>query len=40
MVYICRWALPNTALKKKVRCIKYIKNMKVKVRSYCSENVV
>lgn len=22
------WVLPNTAMKKKVRCVKYIKNMK------------
>lgn len=39
LVYICRWVLPNTAMKKKVRHIRYIKYMKVKVRSYDSGNI-
>lgn len=39
MVYIYRWVLPNTAMKKKVRRVRYIKNMKVKVRSVYSGNI-
>lgn len=33
------WVLPNTAMKKKVRCVRYLKNMQVKVRSYYSANI-
>lgn len=38
LVYICRWVLPNTAMKKKVRHVNYIKYIKVKVRRYHSGN--
>ena len=34
-----RRVMPNTAMKKKVRSVRYIKNMKVKVRNYCLGNI-
>lgn len=39
LVYIYRWAMPNAAMKKKVRCVRYISNMKEKVRSCSSGNL-
>lgn len=39
LVYIYRWAMPNAAMKKKVRCVSYISNMKKKVRSCSSGNL-
>lgn len=33
------WAMPNAAMKKKVRCVRYIRNMKKKVRSHSSGNL-
>lgn len=33
------WAMPNAAMKKKVRCVRYISNMKEKVRSCSSGNL-
>lgn len=39
-IYIGRWVLPNPAMKKKVRWVRYIKNMKVRVRSYYSGIIV
>lgn len=31
--------MPNATMKKKVRCVRYIRNMKKKVRSYSSGNL-
>lgn len=39
LVYIYRWAMPNATMKKKVRCVRYIRNMKKKVRSHSSGNL-
>lgn len=33
------WAMPNAAMKKKVRCVRYFSNMKEKVRSCSSGNL-